>query len=56
MVLFFAIVTFVGTLPLRSAAFKSNPMLRSIGTTFAGSLFINVAIIHILPESADAIE
>lgn len=27
-----------------------------MGTTFAGALFINVAIIHILPESADAIE
>lgn len=27
-----------------------------MGTTFAGALFINVAILHILPESAKAIE
>ena len=27
-----------------------------MGTTFAGALFVNVSIIHILPESADTIE
>ena len=56
MVLFFGIVTFVGTLPLRSKAFKSNPKLHIFGSTFAGALFINVAILHILPESADTLE
>jgi zinc transporter 1/2/3 len=49
MVLFFIIVCFVGTLPLRSKAFKTNPKYRIIGSTFAGALFINVAILHILP-------
>jgi solute carrier family 39 (zinc transporter), member 1/2/3 len=56
MILFFAIVTIVGTLPIRSKTFKSNPKLRMIGSTFAGALFINVAILHILPESADTLE
>lgn len=56
MVLFFAIVSFVGTLPIRSKAFKSNPKLRIFGATFAGALFINVAILHILPEESDALE
>jgi zinc transporter 1/2/3 len=56
MILFFGIVCFVGTLPLRSKAFKSNPKLRIFGSTFAGALFINVAILHILPESADTLE
>ena len=55
-VLFVGIVMFVGTLPLRSIAFKTNNFLKSMGTTFAGALFINVAIIHILPESVDSIE
>ena len=50
MVLFFAIVSFVGTLPIRSKTFKTNPKLRIFGSTFAGALFINVAILHILPE------
>lgn len=49
MILFFGIVSFVGTLPMRSKAFKSNPKLRIFGSTFAGALFINVAILHILP-------
>lgn len=56
MALFFAIVVVVGTLPIRSASFKTNPTFRIFGTTFAGALFINVAIVHILPESADTIE
>ena len=49
MVAFVAIVAIVGTLPLRLRSFKTNPLLRSMGTTFAGALFINVAILHILP-------
>jgi len=49
MLLFFIVVCWVGTLPIRSQAFKSNPKLRMIGSTFAGALFINVAIMHILP-------
>jgi len=56
MVLFFGIVTLVGTLPIRSKAFKSNPKLRIFGSTFAGALFINVAILHILPEEANALQ
>jgi hypothetical protein len=55
MVLFVAIVIIVGTIPLRMPDFKSNKLFRAMGTTFAGALFINVAIIHILPESADSI-
>jgi zinc transporter 1/2/3 len=56
MILFFIIVCFVGTLPIRSKAFKTNPKYRIIGSTFAGALFINVAILHILSESADTLE
>ncbi len=56
MLLFFGIVTIVGTLPLRSKSFKSNPKFRIFGATFAGALFINVAILHILPEESDALE
>lgn len=52
MVLFFVIVAVVGSIPLRAKVFKTNPKLRAMGTTFAGALFINVAIIHILPEAA----
>ena len=48
-VLFVLIVMFVGTLPLRLATFKRNQFLKSMGTTFAGALFVNVAIVHILP-------
>jgi len=55
MVLFFGIVSFVGTLPLRSKSFKTNPKLRMIGTMFAGALFINVALLHILPEAAESL-
>jgi len=55
-VLFVAIVIGVGLLPLRLASFKKNKFLKAMGTTFAGALFINVAIIHILPESADTIQ
>lgn len=47
--LFVVIVLFVGTLPLRMQTFKRNKFLKSMGSTFAGALFINVAIIHILP-------
>ncbi len=56
MALFFLIVMYVGTIPFRSKRFKTNPVLRMIGTTFAGSLFVNVALIHLLPESADTLE
>lgn len=56
MLLFVVIVLFFGTLPIRSESFKTNKFLQSMGTTFAGALFINVAILHILPESAKAIE
>lgn len=56
MLLFFLIVVGVGTLPIRSKTFKQKPLIQAIGSTFAGALFINVAIMHILPESADALE
>lgn len=56
MLLFFAIVVICGTLPIRSRKFKKRPLLKAIGGTFAGCLFVNVAIMHILPESADALE
>ncbi len=56
MALFVAIVTIVGTIPLRVKHFKKNRLLRSLGTTFAGALFVNVSLVHILPESSDAIE
>ena len=46
---FVAIVTIVGTMPLRLATFKTNIFLKSMGTTFAGALFINVCLLHILP-------
>lgn len=49
MLLFVGIVLVVGTIPLRLATFKTNRFLRSMGTTFAGALFVNVSIIHILP-------
>ena len=56
MLLFFLIVILVGTLPIRSKNFKRRPLLKAVGATFAGALFINVAIMHILPESADTLE
>lgn len=56
MIIFFVIVTVFGTLPIRSRSFKKRPLLRAIGATFAGCLFLNVAIMHILPEAADTIE
>jgi len=49
MLLFVSIVAIVGTIPLRMKNFKQNKVFKAIGTTFAGALFINVAIIHILP-------
>lgn len=49
MICFFIIVMVFGTLPLRSTSFKKRPLLRALGTTFAGCLFLNVAILHILP-------
>lgn len=56
MILFFTIVSIIGSLPIRSKSFKSNSKLRIIGSTFAGALFINVAILHILPEAANTLE
>lgn len=56
MVLFISIVVFVGTIPFRLTTFKKNRFLRSMGTTFAGALFVNVALVHILPEAANSIE
>ncbi len=56
MAIFFAIVCLFGTLPIRSKNFKRRPLLRAIGTTFAGCLFLNVAIMHILPEAADTLQ
>lgn len=55
MISFLGIVIFFGTLPIRSKSFKQRPLLRTIGATFAGAIFINVALIHILPESADTL-
>ena len=54
--LFVCIVIFVGILPLRLPTFKTNKLLKALGTTFAGALFINVSILHILPESANSIQ
>ena len=51
MVLFFIIVVVVGTLPFRSKTFKQYPCLQAIGATFAGALFMNVAVMHILSQS-----
>ena len=48
-ILFVLIVIVVGTLPIRMQTFKRNRFLKAMGTTFAGALFVNVAIIHILP-------
>lgn len=48
-ILFVVIVIVIGTLPIRLQTFKRNRFLKSMGTTFAGALFVNVAIIHILP-------
>lgn len=56
MLLFVAIVIVVGTIPFRLATFKKNRFLRSMGTTFAGALFVNVALVHILPESSNSIQ
>ena len=56
MLLFVAIVILVGSIPIRSRTFRTNRLLKTLGTTFAGALFLNVAILHILPESADTIQ
>jgi zinc transporter 1/2/3 len=53
MILFFLIVMIVGNIPIKSKSFKRRPLLRAFGGTFAGALFINVALLHILPESAE---
>lgn len=55
MIIFFIIVIIFGTLPIRSKNFKKRPLLKAIGATFAGCLFLNVAIMHILPEAADTL-
>lgn len=55
MIIFFIIVIIFGTLPIRSKTFKKRPLLRAIGGTFAGCLFLNVAVMHILPEAADTL-
>jgi zinc transporter 1/2/3 len=55
MVGFVAIVIIVGSIPIRMKTFKTNKFLKTMGTTFAGSVFLNVSILHILPESADTI-
>jgi zinc transporter 1/2/3 len=56
MLLFIGIVIIVGSIPYRVKKFKKNRFLRAMGTTFAGALFVNVSLIHILPESSDSIE
>jgi hypothetical protein len=55
MILFFFIVVIFGNLPINSRAFHQRPLLRAFGGTFAGALFINVALLHILPESAEVL-
>lgn len=55
MLLFVSIVIIVGTVPFRVKKFRKNRFLRSMGTTFAGALFVNVSLVHILPESSDSI-
>lgn len=55
MIVFFVIVLFFGTLPLRSKSYEQRPFLRAIGSTFAGCLFLNVSIMHILPEASDTL-
>jgi hypothetical protein len=56
MAAFFLIVVVFGSLPLRAKNFKKRPLLRAIGSTFAGCLFLNVALMHILPEAAATLE
>jgi zinc transporter 1/2/3 len=55
MLVFMIIVIVFGTLPIRSKKFKKRPLLKAIGATFAGCLFLNVSIMHILPEAADTL-
>lgn len=56
MILFATIAVVVGTLPSKLHSFKTNNVLQTLGVTFAGALFINFAILHTLPESADTIK
>ena len=53
---FMSIIAYVGTLPYRVAAFAQNSYLKAIGNTFAGAIFFNVALLHILPEANESIK
>jgi hypothetical protein len=44
-----SLVAYVGTLPYRIAAFTQNGFFKAIDSTFAGAVFFNVALLHILP-------
>ena len=48
-------IAYVGTLPYRVTAFTQNGYFKAIGNTFAGAVFFNVALLHILPEANEAI-
>lgn len=52
MVTFFLMIAIVGNLPLRLHAFKSNQLLLSLTSAFAGGLFLSVGLLHLLPEAA----
>ena len=46
---FMALVAYAGTIPYRVSAFTRSKFLKEIGNTFAGAVFFNVAMLHILP-------
>jgi len=54
-IIFMSLIAYVGTLSYRVAAFIQNGYFKAIGNTFAGAIFFNVALLHILPEANEAI-
>ncbi len=52
-IVFFVLVVQMGLLPLHSKTLRSRPMLKALSSTFTGCLFLNVALLHILPESQE---
>ena len=46
----------VGVIPVFCTAFSENPKVLGIANAFTGGIFIAIALMHILPEQAEAWE
>ena len=45
---------FMGIIPVKSKTFKDSPKILGIANSFAGGVFISIALLHILPEQSEA--